>query len=192
MKVYLSKTVVISLIFICSLLIPSYAKEIYKWVDKDGLVHFTDNPSSIPEEKKDEAIIIGEIGDGTDEEVELEVLEDAPNQPEEDNSQQDLEEERKEEAIRQLWRSRALEIEAEERMILEEIEIKKKLISAKKSEVDFLLIYGYFADYSILELRNLQDYLKGLQGQLRLFEEEKAQLKEEARRAGVPPGYLRP
>lgn len=85
MKVYSSKIVVITLIFICSLLIPSYAKEIYKWVDKDGLVHFTDNPSSIPEEKKDEAIIIGEIGDGSDEEVELEVLEDAPTQPEEDN-----------------------------------------------------------------------------------------------------------
>ena len=190
MKVYLSKIVVVSLIFICSLLIPSYAKEIYKWVDKDGLVHFTDNPSSIPEEKKDEAIIIGEISDGSDEEVET--LEAAPAQSEEEDLEESSEEERKEEAIRQFWRSRALDIEAEERMILEEIEITKKLISAKKSEVDFLLIYGYFADYSILELRNLEDYLKGLQGQLRLFEEEKAQLKEEARRAGVPPGYLRP
>ena len=192
MKVYSSKIVVISLIFISSLLIPSYAKELYKWVDKDGLVHFTDNPSSIPEEKKDEAIIIGEIGDGSDEEVELEILEDAPTQPEEDNIQQDLEEESKEEAIRESWRSRALEIETKERTILQEIEITKQLISAKKREVDFLLIYGYFADYSILELRNLQDYLKGLQGRLRLFEEEKAQLKDEARRSGVPPGYLRP
>jgi hypothetical protein len=77
-------------------------------------------------------------------------------------------------------------------MILEEIEITKKLISAKKSEVDFLLINGYFADYSILELRNLQDYLKGFHDQLGLLQEEKAQLKEEARRAGVPAGYLRP
>ncbi|MGH7799210.1 MAG: DUF4124 domain-containing protein [Thermodesulfobacteriota bacterium] len=192
MKVYLSKIVVISLIFICSLLIPSYAKEIYKWVDKYGSVHFTDNPSGIPEEKKDEAIIIGEISDGSNEEVELEVLEDAPTQPEEDSIQQDPEEEGKEEAIREFWRSRALEIETKERTILQEIEITKQLISAKKREVDFLLIYGYFADFSILELRNLEDYLKGLQFQLRLIEEEKAQLKDEARRTGVPPGYLRP
>jgi hypothetical protein len=97
-----------------------------------------------------------------------------------------------EEAIREYWRSRALEIDNEEKRILEDISLTRNLITYKKREVDYMLTNGYFADRSILELRNLEDRLKQLEFNLGSIKPEREKLQEEARRAGVPPGYLRP
>lgn len=75
---------------------------------------------------------------------------------------------------------------------MKDISLTKNLISYKKREVDYLLTNGYFADRSILELRTLEDRLKRLEFDLGLIKPERENLEEEARRAGVPPGYLRP
>jgi uncharacterized protein DUF4124 len=180
-----------ALIFLSVLLIPSYAKDMYKWVDKDGTSHFTDDPAKIPEEKKGEVTVIEGESEGSGEETEVDITKIAPAPSEEESSESDLEKER-EEAIREEWRSRALEIEDKKNAILEEIESTKQALREKKREVDSLLINGYFADYSILELRYLSDYLKELEDQLEFIKQEKANLEEEARREGIPPGYLRP
>jgi Domain of unknown function (DUF4124) len=180
-----------ALIFLSVLLIPSYAKDMYKWVDKDGTSHVTDDPAKIPEEKKGEVTVIEGESEGSGEETEVDITKIAPAPSEEESSESDLEKER-EEAIREEWRSRALEIEDKKNAILEEIESTKQALREKKREVDSLLINGYFADYSILELRYLSDYLKELEDQLEFIKQEKANLEEEARREGIPPGYLRP
>ncbi|MGH7889029.1 MAG: hypothetical protein ACRENF_00585, partial [Thermodesulfobacteriota bacterium] len=100
--------------------------------------------------------------------------------------------EKKEEKLRELWEGRALEIDSKEKSILAEIQNTEREIIYKKREVDYLLINGYAADFYILELRNLEDYLKDLDYQLSLIDQERGNLRDEARRQGIPPGYLRP
>ncbi len=179
-----------ALIFFFIFLTSSYAKDIYKWVDKDGNIHFTDNPANIPEDKKGEANII-EKEESSDDKREFEPTNIVSHQPEEEAPEADLGNKR-EEALRAVWRGRALEIENKKGATIEEIETTKQAISEKKREVDSLLIDGYFADYSILELRYLNDQLGELENQLGLIKQERANLEEEARREGIPPGYIRP
>jgi ATP-dependent Lon protease len=190
-RIHLNRILNISvLLFLLVSLTPSYSKTIYKWVDEDGTIHFTDDPKNIPEDKKEKAVVIeGEEPGG---ETEVNSAKMAPAFPEEENPEADLEKKREEEALREDFRSRALEINDKEKALLEEIKTTKEQISQKKREVDLLLIYGYFADYSISELRYLNDYLSQLEDQLALIKQERESLEEEARREGIPPGYLRP
>jgi hypothetical protein len=191
LRVHLNKILNISvLLFLLIPLTPCYSKTIYKWVDKDGTIHFTDDPKTIPEDKKSKAVVIE--GEESGEETEINPTETAPTPSEEENPKADLEKRREEDALRGDFRSRALEINAKEKALLEEIKITKSQISQKKREVDFLLLDGYFADYSISELRYLNDYRAQLEDQLALIKQERENLEEEAHREGIPPGYLRP
>ncbi len=191
-RVHLNKILSISvLLLLLAPLTPSYPKTIYKWVDKDGAIHFTDDPKTIPGDKKAKTIVIeGEEESGDETEVNSTKI--TPTPSEEEIPESDLEEKREEEVLREDFRSRALEIDDKEKVLLEEIKITKGQISQKKREVDFLLLDGYFADYSIQELRYLNDYLTQLEEQLTLIKQERKNLQEEARREGIPPGYLRP
>jgi hypothetical protein len=168
------------------------ANDIYKWIDENGNVHFTDNPSLIPKEK---AVEVEKIEKSNHRRSEDQFKSDVPTgTPSDDlvkSVEEDLESD-KEEAIREYWRSRALEIDNKEERVLEDISLTKELITYKKREVDYLLINGYSADRSIFELRNLEDTLKHLEFNLGLIKPEREKLRDEARRAGVPPGYLRP
>jgi len=46
---------IILLIILLTILVPSSYAEMYKWVDEKGTVHFTDDPSSIPEKYRQDA-----------------------------------------------------------------------------------------------------------------------------------------
>lgn len=171
----------------------SYAKDIYKWVDKDGNPHFTDNHALIPKNKVDEADIIDEKESESDGKGEFDVIEISPAPLEEANLEADSEEDRgNEETLREFWGRRVLEIDSKEKAISEEIENTERQIRYKKREVDYLLINGYSADYSILELRHLDDYLKDLEYQMSLVDRERKNLNQETLRQGITPGYLRP
>jgi hypothetical protein len=174
-----------------SFIIPALSKDIYKWVDQDGRVHFTDSPSLIPEDKLEKVEVIE--GQGKDPgEGQFAVVKISPAVVEEENLEPDFEEQtQNEQALREFWRSQALEIENKEKAIIAEIDNTEKQIDHKKREVDYLLINGYFADRSILELRYLESYLQELNSQLILLAEERENLADEARRQGIPPGYLR-
>ena len=171
---------------------PTFANDIYKWTDETGKVHFTDNPMLIPKDREAEVEIIEEVKKKRSED---QIKSDLPTPSASDDlmngAEEDLETD-KEEAIREYWRSRALEIDNEEKRILEDISLTRNLLTYKKREVDYLLSDGYFADRSILELRNLEDRLQHLESDLGLIKPEREKLQEEARRAGVPPGFLRP
>ncbi len=192
LRVHLNRILhILALLFLLIPPTPSYSKIIYKWVDKDVTIHFTDNPKAIPQDKKTKATVIeGEEEPSKETEVNFTKTPSPPS--EEENPEEDLEEKREEEALREDFRSRALEIDAKEKALLEEIKTTKKQIDQKKREVDFLLLDGYFADYSISELRYLNDYLTQVEDQLALIKQERENLEEEARKQGIPPGYLRP
>ncbi len=182
---------VVSLIFLTGVLVnSSYSREIYKWVDKNGTIHFTDDPANIPQENMKEAETIRGNEENPLDEFDVNLI----TPPfEEESSELYLEQQRQgEEAQREYWRSLALQIETREKAIIEQIEITKEEIEYKRREVDYLLLNGYFADHSILELRYLEDLLNDLKNQLVLIDLEKENLKTEARRQGIPPGYLRP
>jgi clan AA aspartic protease (TIGR02281 family) len=46
---------IILLIILLTVLVPSGYAEMYKWVDEKGTIHFTDDPSSIPEKYREDA-----------------------------------------------------------------------------------------------------------------------------------------
>ena len=191
-RVHLNKILNISvLLLLLTPLTPSYPKTIYKWVDKDGAINFTDDPKTIPGNTKAKTIVI-EREEESGDEAEINSTKITPTPSEEEIPEADLEKKREEEVLREDFRSRALEIDDNEKALLEEIKITKGQISQKKREVDFLLLDGYFADYSIQELRYLNDYLTQLEEQLALIKQERKNLQEEARQEGIPPGYLRP
>ena len=168
------------------------AKDIYKWIDENGNVHFTDNPSLVPKEKAVEVEKIEKLNHiRSENQFKSDVTTGTPSDDLVKSVEEDLESD-KEEAIREYWRSRALEIDNKEERVLEDISLTKELITYKKREVDYLLINGYSADRSIFELRNLEDRLKHLEFNLGLIKPEREKLQDEARQAGVPPGYLRP
>jgi hypothetical protein len=171
---------------------PTNANDIYKWTDEAGKVHLTDNPALIPKDRGVEVEIIEGTKKGRSEyQIKSNPPTPTPSDDLSNGVEDDLEID-KEEAIRDYWRSRALEIDNEEKRISDDISLTRNLITYKKSEVDYLLTNGYFADRSILELRNLEDQLQHLESDLGLIKPEREKLQEEARRAGVPPGYLRP
>jgi Domain of unknown function (DUF4124) len=168
------------------------ANDIYKWTDETGKVHFTDNPTLIPKGRGVEVEMIEEVKKrSSEDQTKSNLPTPTPTGDLLNGVEEDLETD-KEEAVRDYWRSRALEIDNEEKRILEDISLTRNLLTYKKREVDYLLTSGYFADRSILELRNLEDWLQHLESDLGLIKPEREKLQEEARRAGVPPGYLRP
>jgi hypothetical protein len=174
-----------------SFVTPALSNGIYKWVDQDGHVHFTDSPALIPEDKLEKVEVIE--GQGKDPgEGQFAVIKTSPSIVEEENIEPEFDEQNQnEQVLREFWRSRALEIENKERVIIAEIDNTEKQIDHKRREVDYLLLNGYFADRSILELRYLENYLQELNSQLILLAEERENLADEARRQGIPPGYLR-
>ena len=157
---------------------------IYKWKDKEGVIHYTDT-------KPNESVGVIEI---------IKTKKRQPTQKEEvviieesiDKNAAEIEEERIQEEIRQYWRGLALNLEERKERTLEEIYITEKKIDILKSNIDYYLINGYKADLMILDLRYLEGSLPPLFKKLELIEEEKKQLRYEARKQGIPPGYLRP
>ncbi len=176
-----------SIFFISLLAVPaenSFSYTIYKWKDNNGAVHYTDkkpdNSKDIIEiiktkkrtpVPKDEVIIIEESVGENAAAVEQEIIQ---------------------EEIRQYWRNLALNIEQKKERTLEEIYITEKKIDILKSNIDYYLINGYKADLMILDLRYLEGSLPPMFRRLELIEEEKEQLRIDARKQGIPPGYLRP
>jgi hypothetical protein len=180
------------ILFLCLVPHLTNANDIYKWRDENGMIHFTDNPALVPKDRGVEVEVI-DVGKerSSEDQIKSNLPIPTPSGDLLNSIEEDLEID-KEEAKREYWRSRALEIDNEEQRILEDISLTKNLMTYKKREVDYLLTNGYFADRSILELRNLEDRLEQLEFNLGLVKPEREKLQEEARRAGVPPGYLRP
>jgi len=83
-----------------SFVIPALSKDIYKWVDQDGRVHFTDSPSLIPEDKLEKVEVIE--GQGKDPgEGQFAVVKTSPAVVEEENIEPEFDEQNQnEQALR--------------------------------------------------------------------------------------------
>ena len=167
-----------------------YSKEVYQWTDGKGIMHITDNKSKIPEkfsstvkelnwnDSKNNQNILEDTLEGSDTEiVELIVdgIVDTPHERE----------------LRAEWRAKAVEIEKQEYEIKYKIDKATEDQKYKKREVDWMLINGYSADFSIRELKGLEKYIKDLEKELTTIQPKIDALRIEARKAGIPEGYLR-
>ena len=159
------------------------ALTLYKWTDEDGVVHYSDKKPDV----KAEILKLPERKINIDEN-EIVVEEETVYE----NEQQQLQEQAIQEDIKLYWKSLALGIEEKKERVLEEIFVTEKKIEILKRNIDYYLIYGYSADFMILDLRYLEARLPPLFDQLELIEQEKKQLRKDARKQGIPPGYLRP
>ncbi len=164
--------------------VKSVSYTIYKWKDQNGVIHYTDKQ---PDQYNEAIEIIKTKKRKSSPEkqiiIEEEVIYEQPAL---------VEEELLQEEIRQYWRNLALNIEQKKERILEEIYITERKIDILKSNIDYYLINGYKADLMILDLRYLEGSLPPLFHRLELIEEKKARLRIDARKQGIPPGYLRP
>ena len=156
---------------------------LYKWTDEDGVDHYSDKK---PNEKA-EILRLPKRKVNIDEN-EIVVEEKTVYE----NEEQQLQEEAIQEDIKLYWKNLALGIEEKKERVLEEIFVTEKKIEILKRNIDYYLIYGYNADFMILDLRYLEARLPPLFDQLELIEQEKKQLRKDARKQGIPPGYLRP
>ncbi len=191
MKTFIFKLSLSLVVFTAASVSPLLAANIYEWEDQKGLSHYTDNPSTIPKEYFANAKIVStqrksqnHPPEGKEKvyyDYELEV-----------NETQEIEKKYEQQIVNKQFRKRALDLYAIEIAIIDELNLVSELSRNKKSEVDFLLIYGYQANASINELRFLEDRFVQLELRLEEIKPELEVLREEARHAGVPPGYLRP
>ena len=160
-----------------------YPLTLYKWTDENGVVHYSDKK---PDEKA-EILKIPKRKSYSDEDK-IVIEEETVYQDEDIQIQEEI----IEAEIRLYWRTLALGIEEKRERVLEEIFVTEKKIEILTRNIDYYLINGYKADFMILDLRYLEARLPSLYKQLELIEKEKEQLRRDARRQGIPPGYLRP
>ena len=180
------------IIMICILLMQLQAKEMYKWTDEDGTVHITDKRSEVPADVLDNIERLQWNKDDSeytrDEELNSEFLQFQPPENYVD-SIVDTDYERK---LKKEWRARAKEIEDRKNDIDYKLRNAKQQYKYRKKELDYLLTEGYTVDARINELRSLGLYIEELEKEEKLVAPQMDNLRTQARKAGIPEGYLRP
>ena len=185
-------TLAFLVLLLCSFLSsPAEAKEVWQWTDKEGTTYITDNKAKIPEEYRETAKNLNWNNSSNDQNV----FHDTLTQPDtvilEEPYVDGIVDTEHEAALREEWREKMLAIEQEQ------AEIESKLAQAtedqkyKKREVDWYLRNDYPADYMIAELKGIERYIEDLEEELTTIPPQIDALQIEARKAGVPPGYLR-
>jgi len=181
----------ITVLFLIILSPNLYSKEVYQWTDAKGTTHITDNKAKVPEQfsptvkklnwndSKNNQNILEDTLEGSDT-----IIFDIPLV----DGIVDTEHERE---LRATWRAKAVEIEKQEYEIKYKIDKATEDQKYKKREVDWMLINGYTADFSIRELKGLEKYIKDLGEELTTIQPKIDALRIEARKAGIPEGYLR-
>lgn len=164
----------------------SFSDTLYKWTDEKGVDHYTNKEPISGNSNKVEKLKIKNNLSEVDSNI-LSSEDNLHNLIQEENENQDREND-----IKEFWRQKSLSIEQEEEKIYFEIDRIKEDIRYLKKEIDYYLINGYSADFMIYELRYLESSLNPLYERLDELKLEMLQLKKEARKQGIPPGYLRP
>ncbi len=181
----------ITVLFLIILSPNLYSKEVYQWTDGEGIMHITDNKSKIPEKFSSTVKELNWNDSKNNENVLEDTFEDSSAKIDEKPFVDGIVDTEHERELRATWRAKAIAIEEQEG------EIKYKMDKAiedqkyKKREVDWMLINGYSADFSIRELKGLEKYIKDLEEELTTIQPKIDALRIEARKAGVPEGYLR-
>lgn len=161
---------------------------IYNWTDEGNVRHFT-NQKQKAVDSAGEKVKVFKFTD-KDRERNTAVEFNIPDPEEDKNTSPESLKEKEE--LRRIWRSRMENIENRIEQTEGEILAIENRMEYLEEEIDYLLINGYSADYMIFELKTLQNGIEPLKNRIDHLEEEKEALRTEARKKGIPPGYLRP
>lgn len=179
-----------------------WGKTLYQWIDAKGVAHVIDDPRGIPPGAQSlEIIDIDPTEEGEGDESGPAPPNTDPDIEEEDRKRaaelaaylDKLDaEERAERKTESYWKDKAYGIKAREDYLTNEVSALSTYMVVLKEEIDWYLSNGYAADRYIRELRDLEGDLSGLKMDLDEIPAAWERLEDEARRAGVPPGYARP
>jgi len=169
-----------------------YSKEVYQWTDGEGIMHITDNKSKIPEKFSSTVKELNWNDSKNNENVLEDTFEDSSAKIDEKPFVDGIVDTEHERELRATWRAKAIAIEEQEGEIKYKMDKATEDQKYKKREVDWMLINGYSADFSIRELKGLEKYIKDLEEELTTIQPKIYALRIEARKAGIPEGYLRP
>ena len=189
-KTHIILTLLFTVIFISNRDV--LTKEVYKWTDENGTLHITDRKSNIPTDITKDFEELNWKQVNIDESEEHQTIGSSFEFIEDDKYIDGTIDTEYEKELRKKWRARAIEIEDDEYDIKYKLRRAHEDYNYKKKEVDYMLINGYKADYTIMELRNLEKYIEELEAQIAEIEPKMQNLRIEARKAGIPEGYLRP
>ena len=161
---------------------------IYKWTDENNIDHYTNQKQMIDNKKDNE---VEEFKFPDKERIENDETE--HNYYESEKYRQKIKQKEKEQQeIKTIWQEKARNIDNKIAFAKQQIEITRQRMEYLDNEIEYMLINGYSADYMIYELRTLENQIPELEDRLAELEQEKEKLKREARKKGIPPGYLRP
>lgn len=168
------------------------AKEMYKWTDEDGTIHITDKKSEVPPDILENLEKLEWNSDDSEyyQNVEINDME-FQYQPDKNYIDEivDTAHERK---LKREWRARAKELEDRKLELEYKLRRAKEDYKYKKKELEYLIVEGYAVDYRIRELNELDGYIKELEQEQKEISPLLDNLRIEARKAGIPEGYLRP
>ena len=186
---YLYFTIICVLFIYTNLL---YAKEMYKWTDVNGTVHITDKKSEIPPdipENLEKLLWNNEESENyQNEEIDDGSFQYTPPH----NYVDSIVDTEYEKELKKKWSSMAKEIEDRKAEIDYKLQIAKQNYMYKKKELEYLLVEGYMVGTRITELRNLERYIQELEQEQKEIAPQLDILRTQARKAGIPEGYLRP
>lgn len=169
-----------------------YGKEMYKWTDEDGTVHITDKKSEVPPEILENLEKL-QWNNEDSEYYQNEEIDDSSFQYKlPDNYVDSIIDTEYERELKKEWSSRAKEIEDRKAEIDYKLRAAKQDYRYRKKELDYLLVEGYTVDTRITDLRNLERYIQELEQEQNELAPQLDNLRTEARKAGIPEGYLRP
>ncbi len=168
------------------------AKEMYKWTDEDGTVHITDKKSEVPPDILENLDKLQWNNNDSEyyqnEEIDDNLFQYKPP----DNYVDSIVDTEYEKELKKKWRSMAKEIENRKAEIDYKLQIAKQNYMYKKKELEYLLVEGYMVGTRITELRNLERYIQELEQEQKEIAPQLDILRTQARKAGIPEGYLRP
>lgn len=175
-------------IFLLFFITPGYAEDtIYNWTDDNNVRHYTNRKQNIDKSRSEK---VNELEFGESSRF-RNTHPDPDYYESEEFKEETRENEKEQEKIKKIWQSRMKTLDMKITAIEQEIQFIQKRMGYLDIEIDYLLINGYSADYLIYQLRTLENRIKPLENRIDLLEEEKEKLKYQARKEGIPPGYLR-
>ncbi len=161
---------------------------IYNWIDENGVKNFSNSPANVPsnffENKRANFQIHGNANSLSAAKRVFKV---------EDENEQEKEYfvRLKKQRERQILIEKIKELAKREYYLEEQLVVKKDSAVKTKREFDKLIMDGYFADHSILELKRLEREMTGIDWELESIKPRKQKLVALAIKSGISKRYFR-
>jgi hypothetical protein len=159
---------------------------LYQWTDEKGTVHITDSPDKVPKQYRSQTQSLRQSGEAAEAGQEQRVQQAAPGAAASEHDAAESEADQKEAWQRRMRNAKARLDDAQNRVL--SIEQQKQAIALQWGSAGAALPPQQVLD----QLKQLDSDLAGTQREIAdLRNEINVVIPDEARKAGIPPGWLR-